>query len=41
VNIENDNYEEVSSKYKWKSERLDSSINAINENVFVDKINTF
>ena len=40
MNIENDNYEEVSSKYKWKSERLDSFINAINENVFVDKINT-
>ena len=40
VNIENENYEEVSSKYKCKSERLDSFINAINENVFVDKINT-
>ena len=39
MNIENENYEEVSSKYKWKFERLDSFINAINENVFVDKIN--
>jgi len=35
VNIENETYEEVSSKYKWKSERSDSFINAIN-----DKINT-
>ena len=33
VNIENESYEEVSSKYKWKSERSDSFINAINENV--------
>jgi len=40
VNIENENYEEVSSKYKWKSQRLDSFINAINENVCVVKINT-
>ena len=40
MNIENENYEEVSSKYKWKSQRLDSFINAINENVCVDKINT-
>jgi len=40
VNIENETYEEVSSKYKWKSERSDSFINAINENVCVDKINT-
>ena len=37
VNIEN---EEVSSKYKLKSERSDSFVNAINENVCVVKINT-
>ena len=40
MNIENESYEEVSTKYKWKSERSDSFINAINENVCVDKINT-
>jgi len=40
VNIENESYEEVSSKYKCKSQRSDSFINAINENVCVVKINT-